>query len=80
MVLRLEAVSNTHLDVYKRQVVFPAPGLDYGASVKDVLEPVLVQASVSYTHLDVYKRQDKHAVFADDSFHLGWNKDAARAR
>ena len=46
------AVSYTHLDVYKRQMV--------GASVADIRLEGKQQVSgttVSYTHLDVYKRQ-----------------------
>ena len=57
--LKTEAVSYTHLDVYKRQLPFlvrctlpalrhTAPGAERTAGVVD---------PVSYTHLDVYNRQ-----------------------
>ena len=45
-------VSYTHLDVYKRQVVyFWRSGSGLGCSAEGHHDPV------SYTHLDVYKRQ-----------------------
>ena len=58
----LEAVSYTHLDVYKRQALT-------GAQVKQLrsmahhLNPAIIIGksdvnAVSYTHLDVYKRQE----------------------
>ena len=50
---RLGAVSYTHLDVYKRQLVKTAPVLDSWG--------VGSPRSVSYTHLDVYKRQSRTA-------------------
>ena len=57
------AVSYTHLDVYKRQDMFPV-----GQEVDIHVDPFDIQimnkpasedeeAAVSYTHLDVYKRQ-----------------------
>ena len=64
------AVSYTHLDVYKRQVVdsseiqqyiLAAPILrnTYLPMIPDMIDKVLMPytGSVSYTHLDVYKRQ-----------------------
>ena len=46
-----EAVSYTHLDVYKRQIYT-------GESLKNVnFEQVRGLSAVSYTHLDVYKRK-----------------------
>ena len=62
---RIEAVSYTHLDVYKRQIRAHA-GLDIGGTMigmhlRDVAVPVRLSLDhigpVSYTHLDVYKRQ-----------------------
>ena len=58
----IRAVSYTHLDVYKRQIVarfeftrtlFPAFQIDFiqAHRNRDTVFPV------SYTHLDVYKRQ-----------------------
>ena len=44
---QLEAVSYTHLDVYKRQDLQRA-GITFSHQAFD---------AVSYTHLDVYKRQ-----------------------
>ena len=63
------AVSYTHLDVYKRQVVFcNAPednpfmaGAFHGPGEPDCVINVGVSGpgvAVSYTHLDVYKRQE----------------------
>ena len=64
------AVSCTHLDVYKRQVLCQnhvpfAWGKDAAEAVHNavVLEEVAKMArltAVSYTHLDVYKRQSLH--------------------
>ena len=64
----VEAVSYTHLDVYKRQQLLSAEGSLADRAVDDVglVETVLDLTSlgllnslgtVSYTHLDVYKRQ-----------------------
>ena len=61
-----QAVSYTHLDVYKRQVwgndinqslyTVSEDGLITGDSIKEItLTPSTT--AVSYTHLDVYKRQ-----------------------
>ena len=54
---RIAPVSYTHLDVYKRQILYYT-GVNYkigetheGTATMDWMEPV------SYTHLDVYKRQ-----------------------
>ena len=44
----ISAVSYTHLDVYKRQIVEFSRSIVFG---EDRLR------AVSYTHLDVYKRQ-----------------------
>ena len=46
-----EAVSYTHLDVYKRQ---PLTSI---VNYVDLLKRENLQGAVSYTHLDVYKRQ-----------------------
>ena len=65
---RAVAVSYTHLDVYKRQLIYFAPDLGYGVGQVEVVDAdgAAVQADgaalharypVSYTHLDVYKRQ-----------------------
>ena len=48
--VHLNAVSYTHLDVYKRQLLKALPGMMSPSSQ-------LGAVSVSYTHLDVYKRQ-----------------------
>ena len=67
----LASVSYTHLDVYKRQVVDDAVGLeDVGDGSHSVailqcervagqLTVQLAAGPVSYTHLDVYKRQGR---------------------
>ena len=63
-----EAVSYTHLDVYKRQtryfaeqgILFHGKELIRPTLAQMLRNPVYVQAdldAVSYTHLDVYKRQ-----------------------
>ena len=53
----MKAVSYTHLDVYKRQVVSGGEITAQGAKA-DILPELLTDSSaVSYTHLDVYKRQ-----------------------
>ena len=51
--LKWEAVSYTHLDVYKRQLAGALIGLSCQGNSTAELNGV----SVSYTHLDVYKRQ-----------------------
>ena len=66
------AVSYTHLDVYKRQLVIPplvqnlcaflrlTDGIQHIAvalAVHCLLKSLDGEAPVSYTHLDVYKRQ-----------------------
>ena len=51
---RVAAVSYTHLDVYKRQIVHIAP--TFGADDDRVAKQQNI-APVSYTHIDVYKRQ-----------------------
>ena len=72
---RLQPVSYTHLDVYKRQVLILVNQSDKTVSVLFVLLValdslfqhrdfsgklgLLLFISVSYTHLDVYKRQGK---------------------
>ena len=48
----LEAVSYTHLDVYKRQVLDMVVNFEKATGKK-----VDYTIAVSYTHLDVYKRQ-----------------------
>ena len=65
------AVSYTHLDVYKRQVVNPMLNklggegnkgnelIQVGGSFNSVMATI-TPMSVSYTHLDVYKRQTLH--------------------
>ena len=58
-------VSYTHLDVYKRQLLYYDPewdtngngSYDEGESYQDYLAWQRV-GTVSYTHLDVYKRQN----------------------
>ena len=71
--LRIEAVSYTHLDVYKRQHHLTPlhvlnDAVEIGLSLADAANfsahsqtPVIIAQSsstpVSYTHLDVYKRQ-----------------------
>ena len=66
-----EAVSYTHLDVYKRQTLMTgnAPGNDmrfYNERVeasRNFANKVWnASRSVSYTHLDVYKRQEDHRL------------------
>ena len=67
-----EAVSYTHLDVYKRQAIpsdntIPAIPDIVSAAWKDeripsVKKKLRINAPVSYTHLDVYKRQ---VLFSD---------------
>ncbi|OTO25089.1 hypothetical protein A5877_000597 [Enterococcus sp. 3C7_DIV0644] len=47
----IESVSYTHLDVYKRQILF---GVGSGNNSKEITK---YTQTVSYTHLDVYKRQ-----------------------
>ena len=67
---RINSVSYTHLDVYKRQVTdnvktirsipLVLHGDNYPASFEirgEILMPWEVFEDVSYTHLDVYKRQ-----------------------
>ena len=49
-----DAVSYTHLDVYKRQALNCYASVD-GMAVS--ADSVLCIGTVSYTHLDVYKRQ-----------------------
>ena len=59
MLHRLQTVSYTHLDVYKRQP-YTKNGLKKGTyfvSVKNSIKFTGVDTPVSYTHLDVYKRQ-----------------------
>ena len=55
----LEAVSYTHLDVYKRQMPAWAATatLRQGSRGQAVTELQQNLNAVSYTHLDVYKRQ-----------------------
>ena len=59
---KLEPVSYTHLDVYKRQVVVTL-SIAGGLKVFDIIYvitnggPGFDTQAVSYTHLDVYKRQ-----------------------
>ena len=56
--LSFQAVSYTHLDVYKRQAKGKAEGLS-GSDWRMLLLPTFHAGAgaVSYTHLDVYKRQ-----------------------
>ena len=55
------AVSYTHLDVYKRQVVLHSVVNRLMANKKELKDyyysPESAYEPVSYTHLDVYKRQ-----------------------
>ena len=51
-----EAVSYTHLDVYKRQLYFHREGDGVLTGMSNPGQAVGFDA-VSYTHLDVYKRQ-----------------------
>ena len=51
-----DAVSYTHLDVYKRQARRLLARIQ-GQHQSDLSHAVYCRASVSYTHLDVYKRQ-----------------------
>ena len=64
----VRAVSYTHLDVYKRQVVSRIEKKCHNGAIilahptqdtADALQEVInIVRAVSYTHLDVYKRQD----------------------
>ena len=57
----IQAVSYTHLDVYKRQLLVSALVLKAvsGATHESMMGVISIGGviSVSYTHLDVYKRQ-----------------------
>ena len=55
MVIPYNAVSYTHLDVYKRQSIESTETESETTTVSD--EDKLETEAVSYTHLDVYKRQ-----------------------
>ena len=69
---RLQPVSYTHLDVYKRQGITFATGTPISNSMTElyVMQRYLQNRKlqnmglgpVSYTHLDVYKRQEKYTV------------------
>ena len=59
---REEAVSYTHLDVYKRQALMSV------VSTKMLKE--WGTETVSYTHLDVYKRQVLY--YKNNKLHLWW--------
>ena len=50
---KCEAVSYTHLDVYKRQSLHSAK-----KEMKQSITLTIIIIPVSYTHLDVYKRQE----------------------
>ena len=70
---RAAPVSDTHLDVYKRQLNDPSKNI---ITLEDPVEFTiagLTQIPVSYTHLDVYKRQVT-------SFTLVWIKILASPR
>ena len=58
-----QAVSYTHLDVYKRQLKKILKLLEQGRLyiklLRMVVQKLRIPESVSYTHLDVYKRQVK---------------------
>ena len=62
---RIHPVSYTHLDVYKRQVLYDSATADPSTLPSHANRPEIQQAmaegtgasAVSYTHLDVYKRQ-----------------------
>ena len=64
-IFRIQSVSYTHLDVYKRQVLYrPFETLSNGEQTKVLLAALFLNErnfllidAVSYTHLDVYKRQ-----------------------
>ena len=66
---RSDAVSYTHLDVYKRQswerlpdVASPTPATCHPGEESTIPRlPAWTYWPVSYTHLDVYKRQVKEA-------------------
>ena len=73
------SVSYTHLDVYKRQVLFAnfaesvaeGRGKAQAASLKktqkDTTAHLLGSDAVSYTHLDVYKRQGNAWYYCNSS-------------
>ena len=58
---RIDPVSYTHLDVYKRQAYISqmwAEAMEiYRSGMFKLSFSPAMQRSVSYTHLDVYKRQ-----------------------
>ena len=67
------AVSYTHLDVYKRQIIYSTV---YRNSIciqsyilsNEVNRKLNILNTVSYTHLDVYKRQEEkkiHKIVSD---------------
>ena len=74
------AVSYTHLDVYKRQILYMANNNEIERrrtfaiiAHPDAGKTSLTEKPVSYTHLDVYKRQVYligQPVFAGNSFQL----------
>ena len=66
--ITLTAVSYTHLDVYKRQVLYYEDIVTYSDNRSELIEVIArpvpcfengerLVMPVSYTHLDVYKRQ-----------------------
>ena len=64
-----EAVSYTHLDVYKRQAMGNTIGIVGGLIIgqaavdANLVSPIV---AVSYTHLDVYKRQEDVVLLSED--------------
>ena len=57
--LNEEAVSYTHLDVYKRQTILNDLAASFEGRNEYISRLCSYPLPVSYTHLDVYKRQSK---------------------
>ena len=66
------AVSYTHLDVYKRQIVHRISNVDFVRNHYFFHQEATAQAvsiiPVSYTHLDVYKRQEVENILSLNSY------------